>query len=178
MAPSCGSPQGTADLIGRHVAFQLDLLEAGGSSASPAGSHGQQPREMPVLYDRRQCLELAIGSVAAVFGPEFAEVDRLPTRVRLPDEPLMFVEPDPGPRGHPALAASPAASSPSTCIRPDAWYLDGDRVAPCVAMEAGQADLVLSGYLGVDFLTQGPIRLPAAGRQRHVPPRAARRRAT
>ena len=40
-------------------------------------------------------------------------------------------------------------------IRPDAWYLDGDRVAPCVAMEAGQADLVLSGYLGVDFETRG-----------------------
>src|SRR5262249_29017025 len=40
-------------------------------------------------------------------------------------------------------------------IRAGAWYLDGDRVAPCVAMEAGQADLVLSGYLGVDFVTRG-----------------------
>ena len=34
-------------------------------------------------------------------------------------------------------------------------YLDGDRIAPCIAIEAGQADLVLSAYLGVDFATKG-----------------------
>ena len=36
--------------------------------------------------------KLAVGSVAAVLGPDFEEVDRLPTRVRLPDEPLMLVD--------------------------------------------------------------------------------------
>ena len=40
-------------------------------------------------------------------------------------------------------------------IEPDAWYLDGDRIAPCIAIEAGQADLFLCGYLGVDFETRG-----------------------
>ena len=106
--------QGTADLIGRHLAFQLELLESGGSTASPAGSHGPAASREPVLFDRRQCLELAIGSVAAVFGPEFAEVDRFPTRVRLPDEPLDVRRSDPGPRGHAALARDAAGSSPST----------------------------------------------------------------
>ncbi len=40
-------------------------------------------------------------------------------------------------------------------IRPDAWYLDGGRIAPCIAIEAGQADLMLCGFLGIDFETKG-----------------------
>src|SRR5262249_29870188 len=40
-------------------------------------------------------------------------------------------------------------------IWPDTWYLENGRVVPCVALEAGQADLLLSGYLGIDFHTRG-----------------------
>jgi acyl transferase domain-containing protein/3-hydroxymyristoyl/3-hydroxydecanoyl-(acyl carrier protein) dehydratase len=141
--------EGAADLIGRHVALQLDLLDSGGW-APPTES----APEVPALYGRRQCLELATGSVASVFGPEFAAVDRLPTRVRLPDEPLMFVDRILTLEGTPRSMENGRIVTEHD-IRPGAWYLDGDRVAPCVAMEAGQADLVLSGYLGVDFLTEG-----------------------
>lgn len=40
-------------------------------------------------------------------------------------------------------------------ILADAWYLDGGRIPTCIAVEAGQADLFLSGYLGIDFITRG-----------------------
>jgi 3-hydroxymyristoyl/3-hydroxydecanoyl-(acyl carrier protein) dehydratase len=40
-------------------------------------------------------------------------------------------------------------------IRPDAWYLENGRVITSVALEAGQADLLLSGYLGADARTRG-----------------------
>src|SRR6185503_17164053 len=40
-------------------------------------------------------------------------------------------------------------------IRPGAWYLDGGRIPTCIAVEAGQADLFLSGFLGIDFQTRG-----------------------
>src|SRR5262249_13407660 len=40
-------------------------------------------------------------------------------------------------------------------VQPQAWYLDGGRIVPSIAIEAGQADLLLSSYLGVDFETQG-----------------------
>src|SRR5439155_352718 len=40
-------------------------------------------------------------------------------------------------------------------IRAGAWYLDGGRIPTCIAVEAGQADLFLSGYLGIDFRTKG-----------------------
>ena len=29
------------------------------------------------------------------------------------------------------------------------------RIPPCIAIESGQADLFLSGYLGIDFVTKG-----------------------
>ena len=40
-------------------------------------------------------------------------------------------------------------------VRPRAWYLDGGRIVASIAIEAGQADLLLCGYLGVDFETKG-----------------------
>jgi 3-hydroxymyristoyl/3-hydroxydecanoyl-(acyl carrier protein) dehydratase len=40
-------------------------------------------------------------------------------------------------------------------IETGAWYLDAGRIAPSIAIEAGQADLFLCGYLGVDFETKG-----------------------
>ena len=55
------------------------------------GVPGRGERQAPVL-DRDQCLEFAIGSIGSVLGPDFAAVDAYPTRVRLPDEPLMLVD--------------------------------------------------------------------------------------
>ena len=40
-------------------------------------------------------------------------------------------------------------------VHPGAWYLDGGRIPTCIAVESGQADLFLSGYLGIDFVTKG-----------------------
>ena len=40
-------------------------------------------------------------------------------------------------------------------IKQDAWYLDCGVIPTCIAVEAGQADLFLSGYLGIDFITKG-----------------------
>ena len=40
-------------------------------------------------------------------------------------------------------------------VLPGAWYLDGGRIPTCIAVEAGQADLFLSAYLGIDFETKG-----------------------
>lgn len=40
-------------------------------------------------------------------------------------------------------------------IHPGAWYLDENRIPTCIAVESGQADLFLSGYLGIDKITKG-----------------------
>jgi len=40
-------------------------------------------------------------------------------------------------------------------VLPDAWYLDGGRAPVCISVEAGQADLFLCSYLGIDHAVKG-----------------------
>ncbi|WP_165228826.1 beta-ketoacyl synthase N-terminal-like domain-containing protein [Aquisphaera insulae] len=116
--------------------------------------HAEVPAGPVRSLDREQCLEFAVGSIARVLGPEFAGVDSYPTRVRLPDEPLMLVDRIVEIDGEP-LSMSPGRVVTEHDVLPGGWYLDAGRIAPCIAIEAGQADLFLSGYLGIDFETCG-----------------------
>jgi len=114
-------------------------------TVSPQGS---------VFMDRTQCLEFARGSAGSILGQAFSEVDTFPTRVRLPDEPLMLVD------RILSIKAEPKSMTHGNIVTehdvlPDTWYLDQGKCPVCIAVEAGQADLFLSGYLGIDFETQG-----------------------
>ena len=108
----------------------------------------------PVFMTREQCLEFAIGKIGAVLGARFAEIDAHPTRVRLPDEPLMLVDRILAVEGEPASMTRGRVVTEHD-ILPGAWYLDCGRIPVCIAVESGQADLFLSGYLGIDFITKG-----------------------
>ena len=119
------------------------------TAAAPSGAHVSTP-----LFDRGQCMEIAIGAIAKVLGPEFAEVDTYPTRVRLPDEPLMLVDRIMEIEGEPKSLTHGRLVTEHD-VRAGAWYLDNNRAPICIAVEAGQADLFLSGYLGIDFVTKG-----------------------
>jgi 3-hydroxymyristoyl/3-hydroxydecanoyl-(acyl carrier protein) dehydratase len=74
--------------------------------------------------------------------------------VRLPDEPLMLVDRILTIDGAPRSLTSGRVVTEHD-IHPGAWYLDAGRIPTCIAVEAGQADLFLSGYLGIDFQTKG-----------------------
>ena len=130
------------------LAFQTSLLES-----LQNGSPTTTVIEAPVL-DRDQCLEFAVGSIGRVLGPDFAAVDAFPTRVRLPDEPLMLVDRITLLEGEPLSLTSGRVVTEHD-VRHGAWYLDGGRMAACVAIESGQADLFLSAWLGIDFRTRG-----------------------
>ncbi|MCZ7649053.1 MAG: type I polyketide synthase [Planctomycetota bacterium] len=132
------------------IQAQLALLGRGGFAA-PARP---EPERAPVFMDRSQCLEFAVGSIAKVLGPAFAPVDAHPTRVRLPDEPLMLVDRILDVEGEPRGMSSGRVVTEHDVL-PGAWYLDNERIPTCIAVEAGQADLFLSGYLGIDFKTEG-----------------------
>src|SRR5262249_25971767 len=120
----------------------LPLLSHGGSAS----------RELAL--DRQQCLEFAVGSIGAVLGAEYAAIDAPPTRVRLPHEPLMLVERIVVIQGEKKSMTRGRVITEHD-ILPGAWYLDAGKIPPCIAIESGQADLFLSGYLGIDFVTKG-----------------------
>ncbi len=149
-----------------NTALQLALIaRLQGQPAELPQITGLQPEHQPVpelaippapqpLHDYEACLQLARGSVAKVFGPAFAEVDTYPVRVRLPDEPLLLCHRIMDIEGE-ALSMGSGRIVTEHDVLPDAWYLDGGRSPVSITVEAGQADLVLSGWLGIDHQVKG-----------------------
>jgi PfaB family protein len=111
------------------------------------------PHSQPI-FSRQQCLEFAIGSAGDVLGPEFAIVDTYPARVRLPDEPLMLVDRIMTIEGRKGVLG-PGRIVTEHDVVPGAWYLDGGHAPVCISVEAGQADLFLCAYLGIDLSVKG-----------------------
>ncbi|MFX0578280.1 beta-ketoacyl synthase N-terminal-like domain-containing protein [Nocardia nepalensis] len=136
-------------------------------SVDPQGSVAPQPLDQAspdlpargtapgVIWDEKDVLEFANGSVAAVFGPQFAPIDGYATRVRLPQPPYMFVT------RVTELEATTGRFEPSFIraeydVPRDAWYtVDGQVPAAVAAEAAGQSKFLLLGYLGIDFRNQG-----------------------
>jgi 3-hydroxymyristoyl/3-hydroxydecanoyl-(acyl carrier protein) dehydratase len=111
------------------------------------------PYSIPV-FPREACMEFAVGSVAKVLGPEFAAVDTYEARVRLPDEPLMLVDRILSVDGEKG-SLGPGRIVTEHDVLPDSWYLDGGHAPVCISVEAGQADLFLCSYLGIDLKVKG-----------------------
>ncbi|MDR2443722.1 MAG: hypothetical protein LBE31_09430 [Deltaproteobacteria bacterium] len=121
----------------------------------PTALSGLDP--LPPGLGRAECLEFARGSIAKVFGPKFAEIDAYPTRVRLPDEPLMFVDRVTRLEGQPMSLSSGRVVTEHD-IKPDLWCVEGEKLTPGMSIESGQADLLLSAWLGIDSATKGLAR--------------------
>jgi len=141
------------------VSLQAQLISRHGTPENPKlvpdSDKARQPSPSPaVAFSRADCMEFAVGSVAKVFGNDFAVVDSYPARVRLPDEPLMLVDRVLSISGEKRSLGGGRIVTEHD-VRPDAWYLDGNRAPVCISVEAGQADLFLSSYLGIDHVVKG-----------------------
>lgn len=136
------------------LAGLLDVGSSGSATTAVVTEPVAAPGRREVAFERDMCMEFAIGSVAKMLGPEFAEVDTYPTRVRLPDEPLMLVDRIVAVEGEPRSMTHGRVVTEHD-VYEGRWYLDGGRIPTCIAVESGQADLFLSGYLGIDFIGKG-----------------------
>lgn len=136
----------------QNFALQTQVLASLGSTAQPS----LPPAVVPAAprFDRALCLEFAQGKLSTVLGPTFAQVDTFPTRVRLPAEPLMLVDRITEVEGE-MNSLTRGRCVTEHDVHAGAWYLDGGRVPVCISVEAGQADLFLSSYLGIDLRTKG-----------------------
>ncbi|MCG8563525.1 MAG: beta-ketoacyl synthase, partial [Desulfobacterales bacterium] len=112
------------------------------------------PVQPKPAYDRDMCMELAVGKIGKVFGPDFDIVDSYPVRVRLPAEPLMLVDRIVSIEGEPRSLGKGKIVTQHD-VKPAAWYLDGGLAPVSISIEAGQADLVLCTYLGIDHAVKG-----------------------
>lgn len=109
---------------------------------------------VPVALSFEQCTTFATGRIGDVLGPDFAAIDQHPTRVRLPEGPLMLVDRILKIEGEPRSLKSGRVVT-DHLVHANRWYLDAGHCPTSITVEAGQADLFLSGYLGIDFVTKG-----------------------
>jgi PfaB family protein len=112
------------------------------------------PKPPGVIWDEDELLEFATGSIAAVFGEDFSVIDGYDRRVRLPAQPYHFVTRVTG------LDATTGEFKKSFIqteydVPEGAWYSVDGQVPPAVTIEAGQCDLLLVSYLGIDFANKG-----------------------
>jgi PfaB family protein len=119
-----------------------------------APARSKRPKPAGVIWDEDELLEFATGSIAAVFGEDFAAIDGYPRRVRLPAQPYHFVTRVTG------LDAETGKFTKSFIqteydVPEGAWYSVDGQVPPAVTIEAGQCDLLLVSYLGIDFGNKG-----------------------
>ena len=148
---------GLTETLAHALGMQMSLLQSGAVPVTmPVNDelNDELLAPTPVAFDRNQCMEFAIGSIGKVLGAGFADVDRHPSRVRLPDEPLMLVDRILKVEGD-RDSMGPGRVTTEHDVLPGAWYLDGGRIPTCIAVEAGQADLFLAAYLGIDHQTKG-----------------------
>ncbi|NED87334.1 hypothetical protein G3I76_45540, partial [Streptomyces sp. SID11233] len=99
---------------------------------------------------------------SALFGPRFAAQDAYAVQTRMPAPPMLLADRVTGIDAEPAaLVAGPGARVGGTIwtetdVRGDSWYLDATGRMPAGLMiEAGQADLLLLSWLGVDLRNGG-----------------------
>ncbi len=128
---------------------------------SPVGSvNGPLPPKppadpiAPIQFSRADLEIHARGRISTLFGPAFLSQDKHVLQVRMPEPPLLLcdrvvgIKADPGSMGLGTVWTE-------TDVHHDSWYLNRGFMPAGIMIEAGQADLFLISYLGIDALNQG-----------------------
>ncbi|MFO7883701.1 MAG: hypothetical protein R6U68_02675, partial [Desulfobacteraceae bacterium] len=128
--------------------------ESPSSANRPSCTDTPSSRRKEPLFTREMCMEFATGKAANVLGQSFEIVDSYPVRVRLPNAPLMLVDRIMSIKGE-MLSLTSGEIVTQHDVTQSAWYLDGGKAPVCISIEAGQADLFLSSFLGIDHRVKG-----------------------
>ncbi len=113
-------------------------------------------------FSRRDLETHAAGRISDLFGPQFKAQDPHAVQVRMPQPPLLLAD---RVVGLEAVAGSMGLGTvwTETDVREDSWFLHRGFMPAGIMIEAGQADLFLISYLGVDALNQGRRRYRLLG---------------
>ncbi len=100
-------------------------------------------------FSREQLIHLAGGKISDLFGPQFAGQDGFARQVRMPLPPMLLADRVTGIKAQPGKLGTGTIWTESD-VTPDAWYLHNDRMPVGITIEAGQADLLLISWMGID----------------------------
>ncbi len=107
-----------------------------------------------ILFNREQLMTHACGDLSKIFGESFKALDQYELRVRMPEPPLLLTDRIIGLEA--SLGSMQCGNiTTETDLHPDSWFLHHGHILAGPAIEAGQSDLFLISYLGVDFENKG-----------------------
>ncbi|HMO58144.1 MAG TPA: hypothetical protein PKC19_12345, partial [Roseiflexaceae bacterium] len=106
------------------------------------------------IWDEDDLIEFAEGTIANVFGAEYAPIDAYERRVRLPTFPYLLVSRVTKIDGE-LGKYRPCSITTEYDIPYGAWYTVDGQIPWAISVESGQCDLLLISYLGIDFENKG-----------------------
>lgn len=129
------------------------LQAEAGNMPGPVEPAGGQ-RLLAPLFNRKQLEILASGKISGMLGPMFDILDTYEHRVRMPMPPFLLADRVMKMEGEPGRMGTGMIRT-ETDITQDTWYLNHHCMPFGMMVEAFQAVLLLSSWLGVDFITKG-----------------------
>ena len=165
-SPVCGAkpltgylPQAPGERATR--AHRATLAGAPTPAPQHAGAPVPAPRPLPPAplpasprFTRADLETHASGRISAIFGPAFVGQDGYTRQVRMPEPPLLLCDRVVAIDGEP-MGMGKGRIVTETDVANHAWALHAGRLPAGVMIEAGQADLMLISWLGVDALNRG-----------------------
>jgi 3-hydroxymyristoyl/3-hydroxydecanoyl-(acyl carrier protein) dehydratase len=115
-----------------------------------------------VIWDDQEVREMTAGRLSKVLGPQYAEADTYPTRLRMPLAPFLFVN------RVTDIDATFGELRPSMIevehdFPEDAWYAYKGMVPYSILNEASHCGILLLSIMGVDILFKGKMLFRAIG---------------
>jgi len=138
----------------RFLATRSAVLPSRSVPRPAASAPPPSPAPAKRQFSREQLEVLASGRISSVFGPEFAAQDDYPRQVRMPEPPLLLTDRVTALEAEP-LSMGTGLVRTETDVRWDSWYLHDGGMPPGLMIEAGQSDLLLISWLGVDRHNRG-----------------------
>lgn len=105
-------------------------------------------------FDRNALAIHASGRISEIFGPLFRQQDQHAVQVRMPEQRLLLADRVTGIDAEPGVLGEGTVWT-ETDVTGDSWYLHAGRLPAGLMIEAGQADLFLISYMGIDFHNRG-----------------------
>ncbi|MDP2307584.1 MAG: beta-ketoacyl synthase N-terminal-like domain-containing protein [Pseudomonadota bacterium] len=140
------APQPTAPRAPVPAAIPAPAVPASPVPAPPRPASSARPG--PKL-SRQDLEDMSRGPISRHFGPQFAPQDAYARVVRMPEPPLLLCDRVTGIDGPPG-ALGKGTIWTETDITEESWYLHERHIPAGVMIEAGQADLLLVSWQGVD----------------------------
>lgn len=126
------------------------------NDATSQASH--TPKKNKPMFSREDLVTHASGNISEIFGPAFKQQDQYARQVRMPEPPLLLTDrvmKIEGEAGSMAKGASKGAIWTETDVKSDSWFLHENHIPAGIMIEAGQADLMLISWLGIDNFNKG-----------------------